>query len=250
MVRVFFAFIILIFMACDTGGDKSCFQTQGSEFSETINLGEFHAIRVNGLVETVLIPSDVWKMELSYEAGLHESVSYHISDGVLNIENTSDCALQFTPRKLYATIYYRDLEALYNFTPYGVTSTQSLQTTNLLLVAENFNNSEAMYNSGFFDLDLQADTVSVIANGASQFHLSGSVNTAIFNLYSGNGRVEAGNLEANHVQILHRSYNHIFCKPQQSITGEIRSTGNVYIPQLPPDNQLTAYHTGQLIVTE
>lgn len=249
MVKQYFLWFASIFLlACDNGGDRKCFESQGTYFSEVVNLGPFRSIEVNGLVETILVPSDQWKMEWNYEIGLRDAVSYQIANEKLIITNSSDCALQFMPRKLFVTIYYQELESIYNFTPYGVRSEVPIIGENLTLVAENFSHSLAMYNSGFFDLEFFGNSLTALANGSAQFHLRGNVEHAYFQLYSGNARIEAQHLSAHHIDILHRSYNHIFCSPEISITGEIRSTGNVYISELPPIHSITSFYSGQLIV--
>ena len=70
------------------------------------------------------------------------------------------------------------------------------------------------------------------------------LNNQIRSLYS---RVEASDLIIQNLNIFHRSTNKMIVNPQQSITGEIRSLGDVISKNIPPVVEVTEYYTGTLI---
>ena len=87
----------------------------------------------------------------------------------------------------------------------------------------------------------------ILANGLSNFYLTGSADKANIGLYAGDSRVEAENLIINELVIYHRSTNKMIVNPQESIIGQIRSLGDVISKNRPPIVDVKEYYTGKLI---
>ena len=69
----------------------------------------------------------------------------------------------------------------------------------------------------------------------------------MLDFFSGSGRFEGESLIAQHVEIFHRGTNDIFVNPQLSISGELRSTGNVISVTQPLIIDVEEFYTGRLI---
>ena len=67
------------------------------------------------------------------------------------------------------------------------------------------------------------------------------------NFAAGNGRFEGENLVAQNINIFHRGSNDMVVNPQQSLTGSIRSTGNVISVNEPPLVNVEEVFSGRLI---
>ncbi len=67
----------------------------------------------------------------------------------------------------------------------------------------------------------------MISNNLSFYYIDGVVETLYVGFYSGSGRFEAENLIAQNVIIFHRGTNDVIVNPQQSLTGELRGTGDL-----------------------
>ena len=65
--------------------------------------------------------------------------------------------------------------------------------------------------------------------------------------YSGDARFEGRHLVAQNIAIFQRSSNDLILNPQQSLSGEIRSTGNVIVVNTPPIIDIEQFYTGHLI---
>jgi hypothetical protein len=52
---------------------------------------------------------------------------------------------------------------------------------------------------------------------------------------------------AQNIDIFQRSSNDMIVNPQQTLTGEIRSTGDVILVNTPPIIEVEEFYTGQLI---
>jgi hypothetical protein len=89
--------------------------------------------------------------------------------------------------------------------------------------------------------------LNIVANGFSDFFLTGTAVKAEIALYSGNSRVEAADLLIHDLMVFHRSTNKIIVNPQMSIIGEIRSLGDVISKNKPPLIDVIEYYTGRLI---
>ena len=114
------------------------------------------------------------------------------------------------------------------------------------MISDDFSNQE-YYNNGDFDLEINTENLRIIANGFSNFFLKGIVLNANIGLYAGDSRVEAADLVIQNLNIFHRSTNKMIVNPQQSITGEIRSLGDVISKNIPPIIDVVEYFTGALI---
>jgi hypothetical protein len=66
--------------------------------------------------------------------------------------------------------------------------------------------------------------------------------------YSGDSRFEGANLIVQNIQIYQRSSNDMILNPQLSLTGEIRSTGDVILVNEPPEMSVQVFYTGQIII--
>jgi hypothetical protein len=77
--------------------------------------------------------------------------------------------------------------------------------------------------------------------------ISGFVNNLFIGFYSGDTRFEGANLIAQNIDIFQRSSNDMIVNPQQSLTGEIRGTGDVISLNRPPIVEVEEFYTGKLI---
>ena len=65
--------------------------------------------------------------------------------------------------------------------------------------------------------------------------------------FAGSGRFEGENLVAQNIEVNHRGSNNMIVNPIQSLTGELRGTGNVIAVNEPPIVDVERIYTGQLI---
>ncbi len=65
--------------------------------------------------------------------------------------------------------------------------------------------------------------------------------------FAGSGRFEGRELIAQNVDVFHRGSNDMIVNPQQSLTGEIRSTGDLIAVNQPPTVDVEQFYTGRLI---
>ena len=87
-------------------------------------------------------------------------------------------------------------------------------------------------------------------NNLSTAYISGNVTDLFVGFYSGDSRFEGANLIAQNIQIYQRSSNDMILNPQLSLSGEIRSTGDVISLNQPAIVEVEEFYTGRLIFEE
>ena len=169
-----------------------------------------------------------------------------VNEDELIVSNNINCNFirDYGLTKVYVTS--PNINEITNSSEFTIIGLGLLNYPNLNLISDNYINQE-YYNNGDFDLELDVENLSVIANGFSNFFLKGVVLNANISLYAGDSRVEAADLIIQHLNVFHRSTNKMIVNPQQSITGEIRSLGDVISKNIPPVVEVTEYYTGTLI---
>ena len=65
--------------------------------------------------------------------------------------------------------------------------------------------------------------------------------------FAGSGRFEGADLIAQNIEVNHRGSNDMVVNPIQSLTGELRGTGNVIAVNQPPIVDVEETYIGELI---
>ncbi|MCL6268116.1 head GIN domain-containing protein [Flagellimonas myxillae] len=242
--------VLLLFvflMACN--GDKvpDCFQNAGELTRRVTETGPFSKITVFENINLVLIQGEEQGVEIKTGEFLQDEVSAQVNGDRLVLRNENGC--NFIRDYGLTTVYVTspDIEEVRSSTGLLVSSDGPLNYGNLTLISESFNNPETETTDGSFDLELDASTVRIVANGIAYFKLRGTANDLQIGIAAGDSRVEAENLVAQTVDINHRGTNDILVNPQQRISGIIRSTGDVISFNRPPEIEVEEIFNGRLI---
>jgi hypothetical protein len=140
------------------------------------------------------------------------------------------------------------LEEVYSKTDRNISSNGVLTFPNLIITAfDKDADGEKGAATGDFIINLNNDVFTINNNNVSRFYLSGQTNTANFNFYFGDGRIEAGNFIVQNMQIYHRGSNDMTVKPMQKITGIMNSTGNIILKNVPPIVDVQELYQGRVI---
>jgi hypothetical protein len=174
-------------------------------------------------------------------------IELNVKDGRLEIHNNNGCNLvrDYGLTKVYVTS--PNITEIRSSTGLPVESIGVLQYPSLSLASEDQQNEDQYHIDGDFILDLEVENLSIVANGLSNFRLSGTANKASFGLYAGDCRIFAGSLIVQDLQIFHRSTGNMIVNPQQSIKGKIVSLGDVISKNRPPIVEVEELYRGKLI---
>ncbi|MGF1555542.1 head GIN domain-containing protein [Paucihalobacter sp.] len=241
-------YILLIFtlIACDSENANDCFQTAGTTIQEFREVPEFSRILVNRDITLIVEEADEYAVLIETGSNLlNDVMALVVNDQlILTDDNTCNFVRDFGITKI--TVFTPTLTEIRTSTQYETTSNGILNFENLTLISESFN-MPGTFTMGDFRLSVASNNIDIVANGLSSFYLDGSVNNLRVRFFAGAGRFEGRNLIAQNVNIFHRGGNDMIVNPQQSIIGQIVSTGDVIAINQPPNVEVEVLFTGQLI---
>ncbi|HZH70407.1 MAG TPA: head GIN domain-containing protein [Flavobacteriaceae bacterium] len=250
MVRnscTFFIFIAILLTSCSSDSAWDCVKTTGNIHQEEVALDSFSKIEVFHRVQLFVQQGDSQKVVLETGENLRNAITLDVSDNKLTIKNENSCNLfrDYGVTKVYVTS--PNITELRNSSGLTVKSIGVLNYESLDLRSDDTSSSTVTHTNGDYDLELQVENFTIVANGNANYFLKGSATNANVGLYSGDARFEAADFEVQHFQFFHRSSNKMLVNPRQSLTGEIRSTGDVISVYQPPVVAVETFYTGRLI---
>lgn len=233
-------------VACDSENANDCFQTAGNTIQEFREVPEFSRILVNRDITLIVEEADEYAVLIETGSNLLNDVSALVVNDqlILTDDNTCNFVRDFGITKI--TVFTPTLTEIRTSTQYETTSNGILNFENLTLISESFN-MPGTFTVGDFRLSIAAENIDIAANGLSSYFLDGTVNNLRVRFFAGAGRFEGRNLIAQNVDIFHRGGNDMVVNPQQSIIGQIVSTGDVIAINQPPNVEVEVLFTGQLI---
>ncbi len=246
MKKYIYIVISFFLFTCDSEDASDCFQTAGGLVTQEVSVSSFENILVNRDVEVILKQAAEFKVVIETGENLLNDVEAVVVGNELQLTDNNTCNFtrEFGITKIYVSA--PNISRIRSSTQYDIASDGVLQYDDLTVISENFNSPDS-FAVGDFRLELDSESFSVISNNISAFYISGVVEDLSISFFSGSSRFEGGNLIATNIVVGHRSSNDMIVNPQESITGIIRSTGNVRALNQPETVEVEELYTGRLI---
>ncbi len=247
MKRLFYSLIlILVIFSCDKEDAGDCFQTSGEIIQHEVVITPFEKILVNRDVELIIKKGDEYKVVIETGENLLNDVNAIVVDGQLSLtdHNTCNYVREYGITKVLVTA--PNITEVRSSTQYDISSDGILNYDDIKLISEN-SNVPGTHTVGDFRLQIDSEWLRVISNNISSFYLSGQVENLFVGFYSGVGRFKGKTLIAQNVNVFHRGSNDMLVNPQQSLTGELRGTGDLISYNNPPIVEVERFYTGKLI---
>ena len=246
MKKFIYLFLFIVF-ACDKEDVSDCFQTEGELITQEFTVTEFQKILVNRDVELIISQGENYRVIVETGSNLLNDIEIDVVDGELQLTDNNTCNFvrDYGVTKVYVTT--PNLTEIRSSTQFDISSDGILSFDNLKLISEDFNYSES-FTVGDFKLSVSTNTLSVVSNNISSFYIDGVTEELFVGFYSGTGRFEGQDLIANHIDIFHRGSNDIIVHPIESLSGELRGTGDLISVNQPTSINVEQYYTGQLIL--
>ncbi|WP_108866458.1 head GIN domain-containing protein [Aquimarina aquimarini] len=238
--------VVFFLFGCDSENASDCFQRTGTIIRKEVEVSDFTRILVNPNIEVVIKQGDSTSIIIETGDNLMNEVSAVVQEGRLILSNTNECGFfrSFNQTKIYITAPH--ITEIRSGTQFDISSEGVLMYPSLSLLSEDFGeNTET--TTGTFNLMVDAESISVVGNNIASFSIKGQAQSLSVNFASGTGRFEGADLVAQHVHVNHRGTNKIIINPQQSIKGQIRSTGDVIAITKPPVVEVEEFFIGKLI---
>ena len=236
-----------LFFSCNTPDTLTCLKTAGDEVSEIVATESFSKVVIWERIQ--LIVKEAPEIEVRLETGenLREDIEIWIEDDALNVRNNGACNLfrEYDDSRVYVSA--PNLTEIRNSSGFSVLSDGVISWPDLALISDDLIEEDFFHKDGDFEMELDSENVLIQCNGLSNYFLSGSVTNLDINLLEGDSRLPLQNLDIQHVTINHVSTNDVFLAPQQSITGQLKSTGNLILSNVPPIFEVEELFTGRVI---
>ena len=246
MKKFIYLFLFIVF-ACDKEDVSDCFQTEGELITQEFTVTEFQKILVNRDVELIISQGENYRVIVETGSNLLNDIEVRVFGNELQLTDNNTCNFvrDYGVTKVYVTT--PNLTEIRSSTQFDISSDGILSFDNLKLISEDFNYSES-FTVGDFKLSVSTNTLSVVSNNISSFYIDGVTEELFVGFYSGTGRFEGKDLIANYIDIFHRGSNDMVVYPIESLSGELRGTGDLISVKQPASVNVEQYYTGQLIL--
>lgn len=246
MKKYIYILTLISLLACDSESASDCFQTSGPIIQKEITVSPFKKILVHRDIELIIKEGLEYEVVLETGENLMNDVEAFVVNNELILTDNNSCNYirDYGITKLYVTA--PNLTTIRSSTQYDISSDGILNFPNITLVCEDFN-TPGSFTVGDFRIQINSTRLRLVSNNISSFYISGQVDDLFIGFYSGAGRFEGANLEAQNIDVYHRGSNDMVVNPQQSLTGELRGTGDLISLNYPPIVEIEQLYTGQLI---
>ncbi|MGB1307605.1 MAG: head GIN domain-containing protein [Oceanihabitans sp.] len=243
-----FAYILIVFLcfACNSEDANDCFQKAGSTIQEEVVVTAFETILVNRNVSLILKEGPEFQVIIETGRNLINDVEVKVVNNQLRLTDNNTCNFvrDYNATKVYVTA--PNITEIRSSTQFEISSDGVLNYPDLKITSEDFNQPD-YYTVGDFNLQINSNQLRVVANNISAFYISGQTQDLNVGFFSGTARFEGRNLIAQNVDIYHRGSNDIIVNPQQTLTGELRGTGDLIAVNQPAIVEVEELYTGRLI---
>ncbi len=248
MRKTIYIFSAILFFACNGEKAPDCFQNAGDIIQQEFQVETFSQITVFERIELIVTEASTHSVLVETGEYLMNDIKVSVENGRLILKNQNACNLtrDYGITKIYVSA--PNLTEIRNSSGLTVSSNGIWNFPTLALVSEDSEAEDFYHTDGDFKVQVNCNQLNVVTNNLSSIYVNGTVNDLAIGFYSGDGRFEGANLIAQHISIFQRSSNDMILNPQQSLTGEIRSTGDVILVNEPPVLDVQVFYTGRLII--
>lgn len=247
-MKKFLVVIVLfwLFSACEKPSD--CVESAGVTTTKEIAVQPFKKLKVYRGIEVIITQGNEYKVEIVAGSNFIDNVEVRQNGDQLIFKDEVSCNWVRAYGKTKILVTTPTLEEVYSKTDRKISSNGVLTFPNLNFIAmDKDGDGEAGAGTGDFILNLDCENVYIANNNVSRYYLSGRTENAKFNIYFGDGRIEAGDFTIQNLEVYHRGSNDMTVKPMQKITGTMNSTGNIILTNVPPIITVEELYQGRVV---
>jgi Putative auto-transporter adhesin, head GIN domain len=229
--------------ACNSDNATECFRTMGVTVTYDVEVPEFSMVHTSPGIELVIQQGDAYKVTVSTGENIREYISAQVVDGELRLENRNNCNWVRGYNSTTVHVTTPVLTKIISASQFEVSSNGVLNFPELSLGAEIYTETA----SPSFNLEVNAQTLRIDDNKSGYYKISGTADYIYVNLPSGDSRVELQDLQLQTLGVFHRSSNDIIAAPQQEVSGQLLSTGNLVLKSHPPVVNIEKVYLGSVV---
>lgn len=241
----FYIFGFILIFSCNSEDANDCFQTAGNIIQQEISVSHFERILVHRDIELIIKEAPDYKVTIETGNNLMNDLKVGIVGNqlILTDNNTCNFVRDYGITKIY--VEAPNLTEIRSSTQYDISSDGILNYETLTLLSEDYN-SENEFTIGDFRLTLNSEYLNITSNNLAFYYIDGLVENMFVGFYAGTGRFEGRNLIAQKVTVYHRGSNDMVVNPQQSLSGELKGTGNLISVNQPSLVDVEQFYIGAL----
>lgn len=225
----------------------NCLQNAGDIIERDFEVESFTSITVFERIELIVTDAPTQKVTVQTGEYLMDDIDIQVENGRLKLYNNNACNLfrDYGITKIFVSA--PNLTEIRNSSGISMRSEGILSYDSLKLISEDANEEDSFHTDGDFNVAIDCDNFSIVVNNLSTVYVTGRAENVSLGYFSGDARFEGREFVAQNVDIFQRSSNDMIINAQQSLTGEIRGTGDVILVSNPPVVEVEQFYTGQLI---
>lgn len=239
--------IFLFLTSCNSEDATDCLQTDGEEITRSITLPDFTSLRIDNDVSIEITQGPSQEITVETRANLWSDLAFFVEDDTFIAQNNNDCNLLREFKQTTVKLTTPNLVFIKNNSIGEVRSNGTLTFPSLSLESRTTIGLPSVNKSGDFILDLDCEEFFVSANGNSDFFITGNTQQATINFSDEFPLFEGSEFIVQDLVVRHTGAAPMIVNPQNSISGEIRATGDVIARNQPPTVDVEELFTGQLI---
>lgn len=239
--------LTILFSSCDTTDAPECLTAPGKIIQKEVTVAPFSQVVVYGKIKLFIEQGQEQKVIVEAGENLFEEVTAEVEEGKLVLKDQSSCTFFQTTYVPKVHVTVPNLTFIENAGNKMIEGVGVLEFPSVRLRSNNYAKDPEVYTNGDFRFNLISKNIYVSGDDFSNFYLTGSTDYLLAQFWAGDGRLEARELKADSIKIFHRGTNKMVLNPQQSLKGEIRSTGDVISVNRPPVVEVESFYTGKLI---
>ncbi len=245
MRKLIFIFPLLFVFYISCSKTSFC-EGKGKIVKQNYFPGGFHKIEIHYNIELEIVHAGYKKMEIQTYENLLSYFHFEVKDSTLILSFEKNCMYRNDKNIMHVKIWTDTLTEIRNSSEYSIFSRDTLKFDRLKLISENYNDPSSPA-VGSFDLIVRSKRLDIVSNNLSVFKLTGNVQILHVGFYAGLSRLEAKNLKAGQIFFIQRSANDMEIFPENLLSGDIYSTGNVLIFNEPDSLHVREHFTGKLV---
>ena len=244
MKKYFYILLLVLITSC--GISEDCFKGNGNPTTLSYTFENFTKVKVYSGIGLVVKEGPEYDIKIETRDNIKDNIEVTLQGDMLIIKDNSTCNIA---RDYGSTIVYitaPNLEEIHSKTEQVIKSDGILHFPELRLFSMGDDGDGA--GTGDFYMSLFTDNIYIESNGVSNFYLDGeSINLNVFFAW-GDGKFFGSNLKVTYIlNVEHRGSNDIYIFPLNKLTGNIFSTGNVILENIPNFINVTQHYSGHLI---
>lgn len=246
-------YILLLVLTTSCGISEDCFKGNGNPVTLNFPYENFTKIKAYSGIGLVVKEGPEYEVKIETRDNIKDNIEVRLQGDMLIIKDNSTCniARDYGVTTVYVTIPDGTIKPLVQALELHSKTEQKIFSEGILhsQIIRLFSMGDDGDGSGSSDFYINIETsgqLVVETNSTSNFYINGYCNNMLLNFYFGDSRFYGENFEVETIKIFQRGSNDMIVKPIQRIEGQILSTGNVILKNIPPEIEVEELFSGRL----